>query len=96
MAARCYRIVVKHELGPAHAVAFDGMRLDASDGETAIIGPVADQTQLQGILARIASLNLVLLKKFAYYPEGHPNHGAGMSGLDAYRTYGRESAEIFR
>ena len=61
MAGPCYRIVVKDELGPSHGVAFEGMRLEASGGETAIIGPVADQAQLQGILGRIASLNLVLL-----------------------------------
>jgi hypothetical protein len=61
MADRCYRIVVKDELGPSHGVAFDGMRLESSAGETAIVGPVADQAQLQGMLVRIASLNLVLL-----------------------------------
>jgi len=61
VADRYYRIVVKDELGPSHGVAFEGMRLEASAGETAIVGPVADQAQLQGILGRIASLNLVLL-----------------------------------
>src|SRR3954470_12194170 len=60
MADRYYRIVVKDELGPSHAVAFEGMRLEASAGETAIVGPVADQTQLQGILKR---LDLALLRE---------------------------------
>lgn len=41
-------------------------------------------------------LNLVRLKPLADYPEGHPNHGKGMSGLEAYRAYGRESAEVFK
>ena len=56
-----YRIVVKDELGPSYDVAFEGMRLDVGNGQTAIVGPVADQAQLQGILVRITSLNLVLL-----------------------------------
>lgn len=43
----------------------------------------------------IHMLNLIRLKPLADYPEGHPNHGAGMTGLDAYRAYGRTSAEVF-
>ena len=61
MADPCYRIVVKDELGASYDLAFDGMRLEPSNGETAIVGPVADQAQLQGLLLRISSLNLVLL-----------------------------------
>lgn len=41
-------------------------------------------------------LNLVRLRDLARYAEGHPNHGKGLSGLEAYRAYGRESAEIFK
>jgi uncharacterized protein (DUF1330 family) len=43
----------------------------------------------------IQMLNLVRLKAMADYPEGHPNHGKAMSGRDAYRAYGRESAALF-
>lgn len=43
----------------------------------------------------IQMLNLVRVKALADYPADHPNHGKGMSGLDAYRAYGRESAEVF-
>ncbi len=43
----------------------------------------------------IQMLNLIRLKPLAEYPEGHANHGKGMSGLDAYRAYGRDSAEVF-
>lgn len=43
----------------------------------------------------IQMLNLVRLRALADYPADHPNHGKGMSGLDAYRAYGRESAGIF-
>ncbi len=40
-------------------------------------------------------LNLVRVKALADYPEGHPNHGEGLRGLDAYRAYGRETAALF-
>ncbi len=43
----------------------------------------------------IQMLNLIRLKPLAEYPADHPNHGKGMSGLDAYRAYGRDSAEVF-
>ncbi len=43
----------------------------------------------------IHMLNLIRLKERADYPEGHPHHGKGLSGLDAYREYGRTSAEVF-
>jgi len=44
----------------------------------------------------IQMLNLIRLNALAAYPQGHPNHGKGMSGLDAYRAYGRTSAEVFK
>jgi uncharacterized protein (DUF1330 family) len=43
----------------------------------------------------IHMLNLIRLKAQATYPKGHPNHGKAMSGLDAYREYGRTTAEVF-
>ena len=43
----------------------------------------------------IQMLNLIRLRPLAEYPEDHPNHGAGMSGLEAYRAYGRDSAAVF-
>ena len=43
----------------------------------------------------IQMLNLVRLREVADYPEEHPNHGKGMSGLDAYRAYGRETSALF-
>jgi hypothetical protein len=61
MAPRCYRIVVKHEIGATYASAFNGMTIDTGDGKTVMVGPITDQAQLQGILGRISSLNLVLL-----------------------------------
>jgi uncharacterized protein (DUF1330 family) len=44
----------------------------------------------------IHMLNLIRLRALAAYPEGHPFHGKGMTGLDAYRAYGRTSAEVFK
>ena len=43
----------------------------------------------------IQMLNLIRLRSLADYPEGHPDRGKGMTGLDAYRAYGRTSAEVF-
>ena len=45
--------------------------------------------------APIQMLNLIRLKDLATYPEDHPNHGRGLSGLEAYRAYGRDSAGVF-
>jgi hypothetical protein len=55
-----YRLVVKGELGPRYASAFDGMTVRAHDGETDITGAIIDQSHLQGLLERIASLGLTL------------------------------------
>ena len=44
----------------------------------------------------IQMLNLVRLKPRAEYPEGHPDHGKDLTGLDAYRAYGRTTAAIFQ
>jgi uncharacterized protein (DUF1330 family) len=43
----------------------------------------------------IQMLNLVRLRPMAEYPEDHANHGQGMTGLDAYRAYGRTTADVF-
>lgn len=62
------------------------------------IDPQREQFEAFKALPRdtpIQMLNLIRLKDKADYPEGHPNHGKGMSGLDAYRAYGRETAALF-
>ena len=43
----------------------------------------------------IHMLNLIRLKLLADYPPDHPDHGKGLTGLDAYRAYGRTSAAVF-
>ena len=60
MSPHRYRIVIKGELGPRYASAFDGMTLRAHDGETEISGPIIDQSHLHGLLDRIAGLGLTL------------------------------------
>lgn len=44
----------------------------------------------------IHMLNLIRLKPKAEYPQGHPDHGKDLTGLDAYRAYGRTTAHIFK
>jgi hypothetical protein len=56
-----YEIVVKGELGPMFAGAFEGMRLEPRAGETAIVGFVVDQAHLGGLLKRVSELGLVLV-----------------------------------
>lgn len=44
----------------------------------------------------IHMLNLVRLRPIAEYPVGHPDHGKGLTGLQAYQAYGRTTAHIFK
>lgn len=63
------------------------------------IDPTREQFDAFKALPRdtpIAMLNLVRLKPMADYPAGHADHGRGLSGLDAYRAYGRTSAAVFK
>jgi hypothetical protein len=56
-----YRIVVRGELSRRFSTAFEGMTLVAGDGETAISGPVVDQSHLHGLLDRVRDLGLELV-----------------------------------
>ncbi len=38
----------------------------------------------------IRMLNLIKFRELADYPEGHPNHGKGLTGREAYAIYARE------
>ena len=55
-----YRLVVKENWDHATPPRSTGMTLRAHDGETDITGPIIDQSHLQGLLERIASLGLTL------------------------------------
>ena len=65
---------------------------------TGNIDPTRDQFNAFKALPRdtpIQMLNLVRVRALADYPADHPDHGKGLTGLEAYRAYGRESAEVF-
>ena len=58
---RVYRIVARSELGERYASAFEGMRMETSEGQTILTGEVKDQPHLFGILDRLNGLGLELL-----------------------------------
>jgi hypothetical protein len=57
-----YRIVVTGRLSERFGSTFAGMSLEPSQGTTALVGPVSDQSQLFGVLERVRSLGLELLR----------------------------------
>lgn len=69
------------------------------EGKPGSVDPTREQFATFKDLPRnepIQMLNLIRLRTRAAYPEGHANQGRDMSGLDAYRAYGRDSAPIFK
>jgi hypothetical protein len=54
------RIVVGGHLSDRLATAFDGMALEHRPGATELVGLVADQAQLHGLLGRVRDLGLEL------------------------------------
>ena len=68
-----YEISVKGHLAPRWADWFDGMTLTADDdnGTTVIHGPVADQSELHGLLRRLSDLGLPLV---SLTPTALPSH----------------------
>ena len=61
MPASRYRLVVKGELGPLYASAFDDMEVESAGGRSMLVGSIEDQAQLLGLVERIASLGLTLV-----------------------------------
>jgi hypothetical protein len=51
--SKLYRIVVRSELSDRYASAFEGMHMEAKNGQTILTGEVKDQPHLFGILARL-------------------------------------------
>ncbi len=72
---RVYRIVVRSELSDVYAVAFEGMEMEAREGDTVLTGRMIDQPQLYGILERINGLGLELLSVQNLPDEVHPGAG---------------------
>jgi len=69
--ANVYRIVVQSELSDRYAVAFEGMQMEAKNGQTILTGEVIDQRHLFGILDRLNALGLVLLSVKALSEAAH-------------------------
>jgi len=85
MSSQQYSLVVDGELGARYASAFEGMTISAHDGMTEITGPVIDQSQLHGMLERIAGLGLRLRSVTPLDAEngaGASNHQPGVGATD--------------
>ena len=67
-----YQIRVRGALDPHWSGWFDGMAIADDAGDTLLIGPLADQAALYGVLHRIRDLGLILLA-VAQLPE-HAEH----------------------
>ena len=57
-----YRIVVRGRLSDRLGSAFAGMALEPLEGATALVGVISDQSHLFGVLERVQSLGLELLR----------------------------------
>jgi hypothetical protein len=77
-----YRIVVRSELSNVYAVAFEGMEMEARDGDTVLTGRIIDQPHLYGILERINGLGLELLSVQALPDDTHPGARANRESED--------------
>jgi hypothetical protein len=62
MATTNYRITIRGRLSERFASAFDGMTLETADGETVLVGPIADQGQLHGLLNRVRDFGLEIVR----------------------------------
>jgi len=70
-----YRLVVEGELSDRFAAAFGAMRLEHGPGETALVGEIADQAQLQGLIAHVADLGLAVRSFGPVIPPVEPAAG---------------------
>jgi hypothetical protein len=68
-----YRIVVRSELGRAHAAAFDGIGTVARDGDAILTGMIMDQQHLYGILDHTNGLGLELVSVQPLPSEADPD-----------------------
>jgi hypothetical protein len=56
-----YRITVRGTLTEHLAPAFEGMRIEARDGSTVLVGPLRDQAELYGLVDRLRDFGLELV-----------------------------------
>ncbi len=57
-----YRIVVRGRVSERLGAAFAGMALEPEEGATALVGAICDQSHLFGLLERVRSLGLELIR----------------------------------
>jgi hypothetical protein len=57
-----YRIVVRGRLTDRFDSAFCGLTLEPAEGTTALVGSISDQSHLFGVLERVRSLGLELVR----------------------------------
>ena len=62
MVTKTYRITVRGRLTERLASAFEGMALEPGRGETGLVGEVADQAHLFGLLDRVRNFGLELVR----------------------------------
>jgi hypothetical protein len=62
VATKTYRITVGGRLTERFASAFEGMALEPGRGESALVGEIADQAQLFGLLERVRNFGLELVR----------------------------------
>ncbi len=82
---RQYEIRIRGRLQPEWSAWFDGLTIISSGqaargGETLLIGPVADQAALHGLLAKIRDLGLPLLSLTRVEPMGGRRETAWKAG----------------
>jgi hypothetical protein len=71
-----YQIRVKGNLDPQWSDWFDGLAIQPQPGdETLLVGPVADQPALHGILTKISNLGLPLLTVICLEDQGDESLG---------------------
>ena len=80
---RRMRITVRGRLSSHLAAAFDGMTLVRCTGRTELVGEVADQAQLHGLLSRIRDLGLELESLIVSDPEPTPQPGPPRQGKES-------------
>jgi outer membrane PBP1 activator LpoA protein len=61
MTAGRYELVLRGELGDRFEPLFEGMRFERRPGRTVLTGHVRDQSQLHGLIERIAELGVELV-----------------------------------
>jgi hypothetical protein len=71
--SKVYRIVVRSELSDRYASAFEGMQVEAKNGQTILTGEIKDQPHLFGTLDRLNAFGLVLLSVQALSEDAHPS-----------------------